>query len=85
MNTQRRFEIYQAIPNLVSRKPKTPGITAGTPPPSTVPRKTRFPVHPPIGVSKGGLSPLWSFQGGPGGKYEIPPGIFLGKREGIFF
>ena len=28
---------------------------------------------------------LWSFQGGSGREIEIPPRIFLGEREGVFF
>ena len=85
MNTQRRFEIYQAIPNLVSRKPKTPGITAGTPPPSTVPRKTRSPSTPPSGFPKGASAPFGRFKGVPGENTKSPRESFLGSARGYSF
>ena len=52
-------------------QPKTPCMTAGTPPP--VPTQKNTPARLRTGVSKGGRSPLWSFQGGPGGKTGLPP------------
>ena len=61
-----------------------PGMTAGIPPRIPVPTspvsvqrsaRARFPEIPRnLGkVSQGGQGPLGSFQGGQGGKYEIPP------------
>ena len=89
--TQCRRQNYQAFPNLVSHKAKRPespqASRSGLP--SPVPPSPVNPAPPstPREVSKGEARRplLWSFQGGPGGKFEIPPGIFLGKREGIFF
>ena len=72
MNTQRRFEIYQATPNLVSRKHKTPGMTAVAPIPRPNAKKHPRP-SPNRGFQRGAAAPLWSFQGGPGGKTGLPP------------
>ena len=86
MNTQRRFEIYQATPNLVSRKHKTPGMTAGTSPPSPVPTQKNTPVHLRIGVSKGGPQPPFGrFKGVPGGNSKSPRESFLGSARGYSF
>ena len=86
MNTQRRFEIYQATPNLVSRKHKTPGMTAGTSPPSPVPTQKNTPVHLRIGVSKGGPQPPFGrFKGVPGGNSKSPRESFLGSAKGYSF
>ena len=41
--------------------------------PAPRPNAKNTPVRLRTGVSKGGLGPLWSFQGGPGGKTGLPP------------
>ena len=74
---RREKRIPTSLPLGTTRVAPVGADDPGGPPPSYRPSSLTTPPKPRAGFQRGAAAPLWSFQGGPGGKFEIPPGIFL--------